>query len=82
MKVNFENPPDWLLCNCNRCVAIRVTVGGSSRLPVCDCGTILAAKIDGLPTVLENCPECVSAAPLADLGQPRGLGGRRTPRPS
>ncbi len=56
MKIDFENPPDWLVYDDFRSVAIRRSIGGSSRLPICDCGTIMAGKVNGLPSILEECP--------------------------
>ena len=59
MKINFENPPEWLNCGCYRCVSLRVSICGSSRISVCNnCNEILAGKKDGLPVTLERCPNC------------------------
>lgn len=59
MKIDFNAPPEWLICSCYRCVAMRITIVGSPFVPVCNkCGEILVVKIDGLPVRLENCPIC------------------------
>ncbi len=59
MKINFENPPEWLTCPCFRCVAIRVSIAGKSVVPICnECGEILVTKKEGLPSIMEDCPNC------------------------
>ena len=59
MKIDFNAPPEWLICSCYRCVAMRITIVGSPFVPVCNkCGEMLVAKIEGLLTRLENCPIC------------------------
>jgi hypothetical protein len=59
MKIDFNDPPEWLNCNCHRCTMLRITVSGSPLVSVCNnCGEVLAGKKDGLPSVLENCPNC------------------------
>ncbi len=59
MKIDFSNPPEWLTCKCYRCNNIRVSISGSSRVPVCNnCGEIMIGKKDGLPAPLEDCPKC------------------------
>lgn len=59
MKIDFNDPPDWLNCGCHRCVSLRISLTGSTYIPVCNkCGEILAGKIEGLPAALENCPVC------------------------
>jgi hypothetical protein len=59
MKINFDDPPEWLTCGCYRCVSLRVSICGSPLVSVCNrCGEVLAGKKDGLPATLEDCPKC------------------------
>lgn len=58
-KINLDNPPDWLICPCYRCISIRISISGRPVIPVCNqCGEILIIKKEGLPSVMEDCPNC------------------------
>lgn len=53
MRIDINNPPEWLTCTCYRCAAIRISVAGTHLVSVCNkCGELLVGKKEGLPTRL------------------------------
>jgi len=60
MKINLQNPPDWLINGDFESLQIRYATFGSSLVPVCNkCGEVLVVKNDdGSFSFWENCPMC------------------------
>ena len=56
--IDPDNPPEWVYCPCEECVAERTSIGGSALLPICDCGAVLVSIENGVQTYFEDCPVC------------------------
>jgi len=60
MKIDLNNPPDWLINNDFESVQTRLAVADSIHVPICNqCGTIMVKIGEGrIIEHLDDCPEC------------------------